>query len=401
MKLIIINELYQYGGAEMQTQREAKVCREHGHEVRVITLDPAFENGWINENHYNISRKDGKIKQQLQRCFSDKQIKGQLKKLIDEFQPDYIHINNAYEHAISIFEASKGYKSLQTIRDYGAVCPNGLAIHCDQTMCPGYKNCVQCAKKCILKSERKVKSLWQWLCFKRRDAVRRSSICHFACPSQMLTDYCNRHGLPTTCINNPFDFSLLDTMNIQKRTDYAKKQFLYYGQIVEHKGVRQMIQAFSQFAQGKDDVELNLLGRVPVEYKPVLDQLLSEYSNGKIHYLGVLPYEETIKRLETVYAVVIPSLWIENYPNTALEASVVGCLVLASERGGMSEIVGENCFTFHVLEQSEFVDQFNKAYSITPEQYDVIVDNSRNRVRQNNTMERYYDRLMTCYESIK
>ena len=400
MKLVIINELYQCGGAEMQTQREAKICRKNGHTVRIITLDPAFEDGWIKRGHYNISRKDSKVKQQLQHFFCDYQIEKRLRKIIEEFNPDYIHINNAYEHAFSIFRAVRGYKTLQTIRDYGAVCPNGLCIHSDQTICKGYRNGKQCIGNCIINDKRKVRALWQLFCFKRRDNVRKKYVEQFACPSQMLTDYCKHQGLPTVCINNPFDFSLLDEMNIQKQTDFRKKTFLYYGQIIGHKGIKQMIQAFSIFSEGKDDVELCLLGRVPVEYRSELENLINDYGHGKIRYLGAFPYEKTIRQLTTVYAVVIPSLWIENYPNTALEAACIGCLVLASERGGMKEIVGDDCLVFHVLQQDEIVKQFETAYEISPEKYVHITEQSSARVRKNNTMEQYYERLMKIFEQL-
>lgn len=401
MKLVIINELYQCGGAEMQTQREAKICRENGHTVRIITLDPTFENGWIKEGHYNISRKDSRLKMQLQHFFCDYQVEKKMRGLIEEFDPDYIHINNAYEHALSIFRAVRGYKTLQTIRDYGAVCPNGLCIHPDRSICNGYQNGKQCMAECVLHDARKVRAFWQWMCFKRRDAARKKYVKQFACPSQMLTDYCNRQGLPTKCINNPFDFSLLDKMKIKKQTNFEKKTFLYYGQVVEHKGIRQMIQAFSAFSKGKEDVELCLLGRVPVEYKATLEQLIADYGNGKIHYLGAFPYEETIKQLATVYAVVIPSLWIENYPNTALEAACIGCMVLASERGGMKEIVGDGCFVFHVLKQDEIIKQFEAAYETPKERYIQITEKSKDRVRKNNTMEQYYARLVNTLRQIQ
>lgn len=401
MKLLIINELYQYGGAEMQTQREAKIFRDNGHEVQIITFDPAFASGWINEGHYNISRKDSKIKMLWQCLFSDRKIKGKLKELVEAFSPDYIHINNAHDHAISIFQTVKEFKSLQTIRDYGAVCPNGLSIHPDKTICNGYQNCLHCIGKCVFHNKRKLKACWQWFCFKRKDMVRKRSIDQFICPSQMLTNYCNRQGLPTICINNSFDFEMLDDLKIQKKTNFHEKTFLYYGLITEHKGVSQMIQAFSKFADNKDDVNLILLGRVPSDYKPILEKLINKYGKGKIRYLGVMPYEETIKLLSTVHAVVIPSLWIENYPNTALEAASVGCLVLASERGGMKEIVGDGCLVFHILQQSEIVDKFEEAYTLTAQEYKEIINNSRNKVRSNNSMEKYYERLMKTIEQIQ
>lgn len=399
MILLIINELYQYGGAEMQTQREAKIFREKGHEVYIMTLDPNCENGWISKEHINIARNDNKYCEQYQRLFADKEITKKLCNIINQINPDYIHINNAYDHYFSIFEVVKGYKSFQTIRDYSAVCPNGLSIHNDLSLCGGYTSCNECFKKCVVKKDNKIKAMWQLICFLRKKSVRKTNVKKFVCPSQMLTDYCNRQGIKTKCINNPFDFSMTSKINTSKNIDFEQKIFLYYGQLVEHKGVGQLIKAFSIFAKDKENVELQLVGRMPDEYKPILDELINHYGNGKIKYIGTLKYEDMIKKLLTVHTVVIPSLWMENYPNTALEAAVLQCLVLASDRGGMREIVQDDRFIFDVLNQNSIIEKLYLAYDISFDEYRKITERNMLRVRDNNTMEKYYDRLIYCLEN--
>lgn len=400
MRLLLINELYQYGGAEMQTFREADIFQKHGHQVQVITLDPNYDDGKLDDFHINISQIEGKFTKQMHRLFCDRRLKKRLKQLIWDFDPDYIHINNAYDHAIPIFQSVKGFVAFQTIRDYGTVCPNGLCVHPDKTICNGYQCLRKCTICCFVHSKHKIKDFCKWLFFKRRNAVRKMSVKRFVCPSQMLTDYCIRQRLQTECINNPFDFSIIENIETNKIKTTTKK-YLYYGLIVEHKGIQQMIQAFSVFSKDKEDVELDLLGRVPKEYKPTLEALINEYGRGKIHYLGFRPYLDTIKMLSTVYAVVIPSLWIENYPNTALEAASMGCLVLSSERGGMKEIVGSECFVFHILQMDEIVAQFENTYKLTEEEYAEIIRKSMERVRKNNTVDLYYDRLIKFLDSLK
>ena len=345
MKVLIINELAKSGGAEMQTMRECALLQQFGNEARVITLDPNFPSGWISETHYNISRKDSILKREIQMLLADKKIENELRKIIEDFNPDYIHLNNTKAHALSIFKAVEGYKCLRTIRDYGAVCPNSQSICADLSLCEGYVNCWKCLDKCIAKKKSLVKEVWKWICFKRRNSAQKKVIKNFACPSQMLTDYCNRFGLKTTCINNPFDFNMLD--NHLKQTDFKRKIYLYYGQVIGFKGVEQLIEAFAEFSKGKEDVELHLAGTLPDVYKEKFQELLNRYNQGNIQYIGKLEYNDMVLELLKVHTVVIPSLWIENYPNTALEATAAGCLVLGSERGGMREIIGSNDFILH------------------------------------------------------
>lgn len=395
MRILIINELAKSGGAEMQTMRECALLKQFGNEAMVLTLDPNFKQGWNTGSHYNISRQDSLIKRELQMLFSDNAIVKEIKEVVDQFNPDYIHLNNTKAHALSIYQAVRGHKCLRTIRDYGAVCPNSQSICADLSLCDGYTNCTKCIKKCWFGKKSGLKGIWKWICFKRRNSAQKKAIINFVCPSQMLTDYCNRFGLKTTCINNPFDFSMLTGK--KKNTNSSKKIFLYYGQIIGFKGVRQLIEAFYEFSKDKDNVELHLAGMLPDTYRKTLDNLILQYGEGKIQYIGKLEYDDMIMELLNVHTVVIPSLWIENYPNTALEAMAVGCLVLGSERGGMKEIIGSDRFIFQVLEKKDFIEKLNLAYSISEEEYKLLTLEGQKRVRDNNSFYVYYKRLEQCF----
>lgn len=400
IKVLIINELFVFGGAEVQTSREKNILKQHGHEVRLITFDPKFDYGWIEKDHFNIKVDENWILMQMSKIMPNPKTISLLRKLIEEFQPDIIHLNNADTHGLSIFKIVQEYNCIQTLRDYGVVSPNGLGIKPNLQMCDDYKNSGEFSLEHFFASVSKSKYVWQWLCFNRRDKARRQSICHFICPSQMLTDYCNETGLETTCINNPFDFSLIDNSNLVKRTDFHKKKFLYYGQVVEHKGVRQLIKAFSKFAEEKNDVELELVGVLPEEYKETLDKLIEKYGNGKVSYLGKLAYNDMLSNLMSVHTVIIPSLWMENYPNTALEAAATGCMILGSERGGMREIIGSDRFIFEILNQESIIEKMEIAYQISQEEYEEITRYQIERVRRENSTELYYQRLMECFSNI-
>lgn len=399
MKVLLINELYISGGAEMQTMRERDILKGFGDEALVITLDPDYEDGWCDVSHYNISRRDSRLRRELQMYFADRDITGRLRRIIEDFSPDHIHLGNVKAHALSVFRAVRGYHCVRTIRDYGAVCPLSLCVCSDLSVCSGYEGKKKCGRKCIGREKgvkKKIVDLWKRKCFLRRDKVQRRTVSKYICPSQLLTDYCIRYGMDTVCINNPFDFSLLE--DVDKKTPEGKKIFLYYGQIIGFKGVGQLMEAFAEFSAHRPDTELHMAGMLPDKYKEEFEELLRKYGSGRIKYLGRLGYKEMINKLREVYTVVIPSVWMENYPNTALEAMAAKCLVLASERGGMREMTGSGEFIFNVLDKKSIISRLEYAYEMEKPEYERITGEGFLRVRENNSFGNYYRQLVSCLE---
>lgn len=385
MRYVIINELYRMGGSEVQSLREQKMMKDHGHEVLYITFDESFPNGidTENSNHINIVCHYGKVSKRIYRLTCDRKLVKEISSLLANFNPDYIHVNIAAEHALAIFKAVKGYPTFQTIRDYSVVCETGLCVDRQFQICKGkkYHNCMS---KCMPDNN---KAMFIYYCLVSRaiSKARRRSICQFVCPSQRLTDYCNDHGLNTQCINNPFDFTFLN--KFKKDKIETKKIYFFYGFVAEHKGIKQLLDAFSRFAKERS-VELWIAGKVSPDMENVVDA-----ADPQVHYLGVKKYDEIISILSKVYAVIVPSLWMENYPNTVLEGLCTKCLVIASNRGGMREMIRDDRFIFDVLNQDDFVSKLEFSYELTEAEYQSIVNRNLEFVRKNNSIETYYHRI--------
>jgi glycosyltransferase involved in cell wall biosynthesis len=60
--------------------------------------------------------------------------------------------------------------------------------------------------------------------------------------------------------------------------------------------------------------------------------------NGRVHFAGVLPRERVLDALARAEAAVLPSDW-ENFPHAAVEALAMGTPVIATDVGGVGEIV--------------------------------------------------------------
>lgn len=392
MRYVIINELFRMGGSEVQSLRELKTMIEHGHETLYITFDSAFPDGIDkdNKNHINLVVERNGIRKKLYRGFTDPILYKRLCSILKDFNPNYIHVNNATDHAPVIYKAVSTYHTFQTIRDYGAVCPTALCVDKDYRVCNG-KRAHCCTLKCMPKNK-KAMFIYYNAVFEITSRQRKNGIEYFVCPSQKLTEYCNDHGLPTTCVNNPFDFGFLN--GFQKKLDCNKKTYLFYGFVAEHKGIRQLLNAFEIFSKDKT-CELLIAGKIT----DVMSEEVIKHGNN-IHYIGVKPYNEIIKLLERVYAVVVPSLWMENYPNTVLEGLCTECIVLASERGGMKEMIRDDRFIFDVLDQQDIVEKLNFSYALTKAEHDEIIKENLRYVKQNNSLETYYSRIMDVLQTI-
>jgi glycosyltransferase involved in cell wall biosynthesis len=114
--------------------------------------------------------------------------------------------------------------------------------------------------------------------------------------------------------------------------------FVFAGRLTAQKGLRTGLEAVA----GVPGASLVLVGDGPEREE--LERLAAELEiDGRVRFLGARPREETIRFLAGAYAALLPSEW-ENLPHAAVEALAVGTPVLATDVGGVPEVVrdGEN-----------------------------------------------------------
>jgi glycosyltransferase involved in cell wall biosynthesis len=224
------------------------------------------------------------------------------------------------------------------------------------------------------------------------NTARKKAINRFMCPSEALTKACNLNGLPTVCINNPFD------MSIVKKDEMAKtKVFLYYGRVSSDKGVSILVKVFSEFQKGHPDAVLWIIGSVSPEYK---DEFSNICSNKCIEYKGCLKNKDIMELYRQVYCVAVPSLWLENYPNTVLEAIANKTLVIGSNRGGIPELIGNDNYLFNVLDEQDILKKLSYAYGLDTEEYIAVTNLRYEWMKKNNSLDRYYETLNRIYMEI-
>jgi glycosyltransferase involved in cell wall biosynthesis len=125
----------------------------------------------------------------------------------------------------------------------------------------------------------------------------------------------------------------------------SSRVLLYVGRLERRKGVDTLIQAWNRIAPEHPDWVMRLVGddtnTAPGggSCRAWLDTLLAPELAGRTEFAGPMDADELHAARRAGAIAVIPSRW-ENFPNTCIEAMAAGLPVVASDHGGMAEMLG-------------------------------------------------------------
>lgn len=121
---------------------------------------------------------------------------------------------------------------------------------------------------------------------------------------------------------------------------------LFVGRFDLHKGADIVLKAFSKVAKNRGAIKLLFVGPdvgLPIDggvisFSEFLAQEVPPPVREGIEYLGRLPRNE-IEKLRTKAYLTIVSSRYENFPNTVVEAMAAGCPTIATNAGGIREMI--------------------------------------------------------------
>jgi glycosyltransferase involved in cell wall biosynthesis len=221
---------------------------------------------------------------------------------------------------------------------YQAVCPSGIYLHQpDAVLCPGhfqngrYLECFRCQAVEV--------SRWRSfrniiLMFPRRWLAKRVTV------NIGASDHTGRRiTLPRT---QTIYHGIEEPLAAPPRQSAAPKLvcFAYLGRLVPEKGVDLLLRAAAKVKNSGRDFRLRIIG--DGQERASLESLAEQLSlRDRVDFFGYRTGNQLLEIFGDVSVNVIPSRWEEACPLTAIEQMMRGLLIIASELGGIGEVVGE------------------------------------------------------------
>lgn len=348
-RILIVNKFYYNRGGDcivaMNTER---LLQESGYKVAFFAMNypendvNRFSEYFAEEVNF-ASGIAGKI-QGLQRTLGMGNIKGSFNRILDDFKPDVVHLNNIHSYlspTLAEMAHRRGVRVVWTIHDYKLLCPSYTCLRDGKTceLCFYDKNNVvkhRCMKGSL------AASLIAWLEAKKWNRSRlEKNTDAFICPSQFMASKMAQGGfnpqkLQVLC--NFVDSEKLEQFkkqNLTQRNDY----YCYVGRLSVEKGIATLLQAAAKFPH-----ELRIAGD-----GPLAERLKKEYArHPHIKFLGRLDAQGVSELLAHAKFSVIPSEWYENNPLSVIESLCSGTPVVGAEIGGIPELItaGESGIIF-------------------------------------------------------
>ena len=194
MKILLANKFYyRRGGDCIYMLNLEQLLKAHGHEVAVFAMDypENLDTPWKKYFPKTMS----KVKA-FTRPFGDGETKRKFSQLLDDFQPDVVHLNNIHTQLSPVIaELAHGYgcRVVWTLHDYKLLCPrydclreiSGKLANCELCFNGNKKACLdyKCMKGSKLASFIGYREAEKW----NRERLEKATDV-FVCPSQFMAD---------------------------------------------------------------------------------------------------------------------------------------------------------------------------------------------------------------------
>lgn len=160
--------------------------------------------------------------------------------------------------------------------------------------------------------------------------------------AQIMTD----GRVPTWTWDSGVDmqhFSPSLTCRKQRRTEIGIGEndllFSFVGRLTKQKGISDLLSAFCELAKEQPRVKLLLVGHGRME-RSIRQQLHCAGLETRVSLTGGVPADDIVNYLNASDIFVFPS-WHEGLPNVVKEASACALPIIASNVGGIPEIIGD------------------------------------------------------------
>ncbi len=404
MKILQIHRHFNIkGGAERYFFELSRMLESHGHKIAFFSMHDKdnIKTKWNKYFVSNLLINNKSILNSLRlwaRMTYSLEAKKKISKLLDEFKPDIVHIHNLNIFiSPSILTEIKRRKIpiIQTLHDYYLIAPTrGSLFHgdsiCEFTKKDKYYKAVlhRCIGNSYFASLLFVLSYYFHYILRFYDLID----LHLA-PSNFLRNKYIEYGFnPKKIIYLPY---FIDTEKYKDYSSIIGKYILYFGRLSPEKGLPTLIHSMEKLPH----INLIISGD-GIQLKDLMKQTTDRHLQN-IKFVGFKEGEELRRLIYHSRFTVVPSIWYENMPNSILESFASGKPVIASNIGGIPEIVkeGYNSFLFEPKNIDDYKQKIEKLWN-NSNRCQRFGRNARDYVKNKFSPEEHYTRLFNIYKKL-
>ncbi len=390
VKILLCNKFYyRRGGDCIYTMNLEQLLKSHGHEVAIFSQqyplnEPSpWSKYWPSEFKMKPSLH---ILDSLLRPFGLGTVQKKFKAILDDFQPDVVHLNNIHTQLSPILAElahERGIRVIWTLHDTKLVCP------CYTCMRDG-KWCEECFAdtRAVLRHKcMNGGALGSYIGYqeaKKWTAERLQSLVdQFICPSQFMANTMKRGGFDNAKLMVMSNFIDINKVNdsLAPKQDY----YVYLGQLNPIKGIRTLCKAAAALPY-----KLIVIGGGFIE-----KELRSAYAQAEnIEFKGQLNWSEIKPLVAGAKMMVLPSECSENNPISIIESLSLGTPVLGANIGGIPELLNES--NGSVFESGNQVQLQDAIMAMRSKTFDYEKISADAIVKYGDT--NYYHQLLNLYQ---
>jgi len=295
----------------------------------------------------------------IEKIYNNKEIENRFLKVLDGVNPDIVHIQHLLFLSLGLIDEIKkrNIPVIFTLHDYWLMCPKGQLFKSNKKICqnPLDANCPYCLSA-SLNPRVLVKKIFKVLThykiptrFKPDMAGIYRGIDLFISPSNFLRNRFIEFGLPPEKIIYSDNGMNPDLFRDIEKIKSGKIRFGFIGTLMPAKGAHVLIEAFNKVKSSK--AVLKIYGKSPVSnfifsYTHRIRRMARGMKN--IEFMGTYDNKNVAKIFKDIDVLIFSSVWEENSPLVLHEAILTKTPALASDIGGVSEIIkhGKNGFLF-------------------------------------------------------
>jgi GT2 family glycosyltransferase/glycosyltransferase involved in cell wall biosynthesis len=297
--------------------------------------------------------------------------------LLDDWRPDVVHVQHltCLSTGIPRQGALRDIPVVLTLNDYWLICHRGQLVDRDGRRCegPGSEGCARCLPPGVLagaaafRTGRLLRSIplpgasaivrlaeQAWGALTPGDRTRAASMARlrhmqaavrdvdlFLAPSDTLAATFAAFGIPAHRLVRCNQGIALSPFERVQRTPSGRLRVGFAGGFLPTKGLDVLFDAIDRLTPGSASVDLLGSGGAYHGDDRFAESLASRLGHPAIRRLGPVPHERMPAVFADLDVLVVPSIWVENAPFIIREAFAAGVPVVASDLGGMAEMVRE------------------------------------------------------------